>query len=419
MSALVGTKVIELASDSTAFAGKLLADMGADVVLVEPPKGAAARSYPPFLEDEPGLERSLHWWHFHTSKRGVTLDPEKEHGRSLLAKLLADADVLLEAEKVGRLKTLGLGHGDENESLVHAAISPFGEESPRAGDPVTDLTLLAGGGPAWSCGYDDHSLPPIRGGGFQGYAMAGHYAVLSILTALLYRHASGRGQFIDVSQHAAANVTTESASYHWLVQQGTVQRQTGRHAFEFMTMPSQIRCADGRYVCTGVPPRSPKEFMSLLRWMEEAGLKDLFPETPFLEMGAQKEHIDLGLIGQDDEITAIFSSAREAMNFMASHLSAVDFFRGTQTAGLAAGVIYSPEEAYEDEHFVARGFQQELRHEDLDRTVRYPGAPYRFEKSPWALQRRAPHLGEHNDEIYGALGVSRAERKRLREEGAI
>lgn len=416
MSALTGTKVIEIASDATAFAGKLLADMGAEVVLVEPPGGAAARGYPPFVDDEPGPERSLHWWHFHTSKRGVTLDLEGEEGRALLGKLLAEADVLLEAESAERLS--GLGH-PTYDRLVHAAISPFGRDSKRTDEPVTDLTIIAGGGPAWSCGYDDHSLPPIRGGGFQGYAMAGHYAVLSILTALLYRHASGRGQLIDVSQHAAANVTTESASYHWLVQQGTVERQTGRHAFEHMTMPSQIRCADGRYVCTGVPPRTPREFENLLQWMDEVGIKEDFPETPFLEMGAQKEHIDLGLIGTDDETTAIFSSAREAMNFIASRLSAVDFFRGAQTAGLATGVIYSPEEAYEDEHFVARGFQQELRHDDLDRAIRYPGAPYRFEKSPWALHRRAPRLGEHNEEVFGSLGMTSAELSTLREHGVI
>jgi crotonobetainyl-CoA:carnitine CoA-transferase CaiB-like acyl-CoA transferase len=422
VTALAGIKVVELASDAGALAGKLLADMGADVVLVEPPGGAAARTYPPFLEDRPGPERSLHWWHFHTSKRGITLDLESEAGRELLGRLVSSADVLLEAEPGGRLADLGVGYetlAEANPGLVHAAITPFGQESARRHDPVTDLTLLAGGGPVWSCGYDDHSLPPIRGGGFQGQNIACLYAVMSILTALLHRHVSGRGQFIDVSQHAAANVTTEMASYHWLVQQTTVQRQTGRHAMEFLTQPTQVRCADGRHVSTGVLPRTAEEFRSLLGWLEETGLKEELPEAIFLEMGAERDHLDLSKLGEDDEVTAIFSAARDAMNLIASRLPAVEFFRGAQGAGIPAGVIYAPEEAFEDEHFVARGFQQELEHEDLGRSFRYPGAPYRFEKSPWALRRRAPHLGEHNDEVLAALGVAEAEREALRSRGVI
>ncbi len=422
MTALLGTRGVELVSDATAFAGKLLADMGADVVLVEPPQGAEARAYPPFLEDEPGPERSLHWWHFHTSKRGVTLDLDSEAGRELFARLVAGADVLIDAEPAGRLADLGIGYAalsEANPTLVHAAITPFGQESERRSDPVTDLTLLAGGGPAWSCGYDDHSLPPIRGGGFQGYAIACHYAVLSILTALLYRHASGRGQFIDVSQHAAANVTTEMASYHWLVNQTTVQRQTGRHAMTFETQPTQIRCADGRYVCTGVLPRTPKEFQSLIGWLEQTGLKDQLPEAVFLEMAAERDHIDLSKFGQDDELMAMMSAARDAMSLIAATLPAAEFFLGSQRAGIPVGVIYSPEEAFEDEHFVARGFQQELHHDDLGRSFRYPGAPYRFEKSAWALQRRAPHLGEHNDEVFAAVGVEEKDLEALRARGVI
>ncbi len=422
MTVLTGTRVVELASDAGALAGKLLADMGADVVLVEPPGGAAARDYPPFLDDQPDPERSLHWWHFHTSKRGITLDLEQEAGRELLGKLVAGADVLLEAEPAGHLADLGIGYealAEANPGLVHAAITPFGQASERGNDPVTDLTLLAGGGPVWSCGYDDHSLPPIRGGGFQSHNIASHYAVMAVLTALLHRHASGRGQFIDVSQHAAANVTTEMASYHWLVQQGTVQRQTGRHALEHPTQPTQVQCADGKHVCTGALPRTPPELGRLLRWLEEAGLKDELPEAIFLEMGAERDQIDLSRIFEDDEARAIFSAARDAMVLLASRLTSVEYFRGAQRAGMAAGVIYAPEEAFEDEHFVARGFQQELEHEDLGRSFRYPGAPYQFEKSPWALRRRAPHLGEHNDEVFAALGVSEAEREALRKRGVI
>ena len=120
------------------------------------------------------------------------------------------------------------------------------------------------------------------------------------------------------------------------------------------------------------------------------------------------------------QVRVIFSAARDAMILLASRLTSVEYFRGAQRAGMASGVIYAPEEAFEDEHFVARGFQQELEHEDLGRSFRYPGAPYRFEKSPWSLQRRAPHLGEHNDEVYlKDLGMSTDEVLALKERRVI
>ena len=407
MSALAGIRVVELSHERGAFAGKLLADMGADVVVVEPPEGSALRRWGPFVDDVPGPERSLAWWHYNTSKRGVVLDLESETGRGSFRRLVARADLVLECEDPGRLAALGLDYEDlVRGELVWVSITPFGRSQPGRADLATDLTVLAAGGPVWSCGYDDHALPPVRGLGFQGYSTACHYAVMSALTALLWRGVSGEGQFVDVSMHAAANVTTEMASYNYLVQGTTVQRQTGRHALETLSMPSQVRCADGRYVNTGVPPRQPKEYAGLLRWLRELGIADEFPEAVFLELGSKRDFIDLSKIGQDDEITAIFGAGREALNFAASRLSAYDFFVGCQRAGMPVGVIYAPEEAFEDPHFVARGFQTPVEHPELGRTIRYPGAPYRFEKTPWRIARRAPRLGEHQGEVFAELAAA-------------
>jgi crotonobetainyl-CoA:carnitine CoA-transferase CaiB-like acyl-CoA transferase len=407
-SALQGVRVIELASERCAFAGKLLADMGADVVLVEPPGGDPSRHYAPFAGDRPDPERSLYFWHYQTSKRGITLDLEKEPGRAILSRLIEAADLVLEAEPPGRLEALGLDGAARCESqpgLIWVSLTPFGQHGPRRDEQVTDLTLLAGGGPVWSCGYDDHSIPPVRGSGNQAYHIAGHYAVLSALTAYLHRLAGGEGQYVDLNMHAAANVTTEMASYHWLVQKGTVQRQTGRHAMETITMETQTECADGRHASTGVPPRTPREFQNLYEWIVELGYEEAFPESVFLKMGGERESIDLSQIGQDDEVTAMFAAGRDAMDFIARRVPAFDFFKGAQDRGMAVGVVYSPEEAFEDEHFQARGFPVEVEHPELGRTVTYPGAPYRFEKTPWRIQRRAPLLGEHTREVLREAGL--------------
>ncbi len=408
MSALNGVRVLELASERVAFAGKLLADMGADVILIEPPGGDPSRGYPPFVDDRPDPEKSLWWWHYHTSKRGVVLDLEKAADRARFKALVAGADMVLESEPGTRLADLGLDYADLKairEDLIHVSMTPYGRGSANAELPVTDLTIMAGAGPVWSCGYDDHSLPPVRGGGNQGYQTGCHFAVMSALTAYLYRLSSGAGQFIDVSLHKASNVTTEAGSYSWLVSKETVQRQTGRHAATIQTGDTQMRCKDGRWVNTGVPPRYPQEFGRMLEWVRELGLEEQFPEAIFLEMGAALEgQLNLSKIGVDDEITAIFAAGRAALMLIAENVNAYDFFIGCQTRGLAVGVIYSPEEAFEDEHFRARGFQVEVEHADLGRTFRYPGAPYKLPASPWAISRRAPKLGEHDAEILGPLG---------------
>ena len=112
MSALAGLRVVELAREPIALAGKLFGDMGADVILVEPPGGDPSRDYPPFVDDEPGTDRSLYWWHYHTSKRSVVVDLDNEAGRERFRSLIATTDVLLEAEPRHRLGALGLDYSD-------------------------------------------------------------------------------------------------------------------------------------------------------------------------------------------------------------------------------------------------------------------------------------------------------------------
>lgn len=418
---LAGVRVLELSSEMGAFAGKLCADMGAVVTLIEPPAGDRTRGYGPFVDDVPNPERSLWFWHYNTSKRGVTLDIEQEQGRDLLRKLAATADLVIEAEAPGRLARLGLDYPDLqalNPRLILVSITPFGRSTPRAEEQATDLTILAGGGPAWSCGYDDHTLPPVRGGGNQGYQTGCHFAVMSALVALLARQRTGRGQHVDVNMHAAANVTTESGSYSWLVARQTVQRQTGRHAATVMTMPSQIQCADGRWVNTGIPPRSSDQFKLVHAWLDELDLLEHFDQTPILELAIEGPTILLNQIMDDPEAAAKFAAGRAAINFIAEHIPAYDFFIGGQQRNFQFSIIYSPEEALEDQQFAARGFPVEVQHPELGRGVRYPGAPYRFTRTPWSV-RPAPALGQDNADVYGGLGLDQDRVAALRAAGVI
>jgi crotonobetainyl-CoA:carnitine CoA-transferase CaiB-like acyl-CoA transferase len=402
--ALSGVKVVELASEFAGFAGKILGDLGADVIVVEPPGGHATRSYGPFLDDEPGAERSLWWWYYNTSKRSVVLDLDTAHGAEQFARLASEADIVLEGERPQRLGRLHLDHTDlrpRHPSLIWVSVTPFGRHGSRADESATDLTLLAGGGPVWNCGYDDHELPPVRGGGNQAYHTAGVFAVLAALTALVHRDAGGNGQHVDVSMHAAANVTTESGTFVWLVAHETIQRQTGRHAATVQTLPVQCLAGDGRYVTTGFLPHEGRHLQAIIDWMNEIDIIDEFPDAVFLQMGVDRGGIDRQAMADDPEAALILGATRDALIFIASRLNAYDFFVGAQARDMQCGIVYAPEETFEDPHFLAREFPVEVFHEDLDRSVAYPGAPFKMSGSPWAIHRRPPHVGEHSDEILG------------------
>ncbi len=397
--ALGGIRVVELAHDHTMFAVKLLADLGADVIVVEPPGGHPSRRYGPFVDDEAHPDRSLWWWAYNTSKRAVEVDLSTEAGRHQFRRLVETADLVVEGEAPGELARLGLDHGAlraEEPELVWLSITPFGHQSPRADEPATDLTLLAAGGAVWSCGYDDHTIPPVRGGGNQSLHTAGVFGAMSALTALLSRFETGRGQHIDLSMYAAANVTTESGTFEWLLAGQAVRRQTGRHAAFVATMETQVLAADGRHVTTGFPPHEARDYLSILGWIDELGLRDEFPEAVLLELGLERGGVDYRDIGSDPVATEIYGAGREALCFIAAHVSAHEFFVGTQERDIQCGIVYAPEEALEDEHFVARGFPVEVEHPELDRRVVYPGAPFKLSATPWAIERRPPLVGEHN-----------------------
>jgi crotonobetainyl-CoA:carnitine CoA-transferase CaiB-like acyl-CoA transferase len=262
-----------------------------------------------------------------------------------------------------------------------------------APDALTDLTLLAAGGPVWMCGYDDHTIPPVRGGGNQGFHTAAHWAAIATLTALLHREVSGEGQHVDVSAHAAASVTTEIGSYGWLVCGVEVTRQTGRHAGATPSLPTQLRCADGRYVNAGTGARTGAEFRAFLDWLHSLGLRERFEGSVFLEMGAQMDRVTADDL-RDPVVLQMLQAVREAQQFVAQHVGAYEFFESAQRHGLTAGVIYAPEEVLTDPHFVAREWAVEVEHPELGRSFTYPGRPYRLTATPWTIARRAPLLGE-------------------------
>jgi crotonobetainyl-CoA:carnitine CoA-transferase CaiB-like acyl-CoA transferase len=397
--------VLELASEHGAFAGKILADLGAEVIVVEPPGGHPTRRFGPFLNDVEGPERSLWWWYYNAGKLGVTLDLDDAGDAARFRALVSSCDAVVEGEVPGRLESLGLDYDDiapARSRLVWTSITPFGRHGSRSMESATDLTILAGAGPAWSCGYDDHALPPVRPGGNQGYHTACLWAVMGTMTALYAARALGAGQHVDVSMHAASNVTTEAATYEWLVAGATVQRQTFRHAAVRPTPQRLIRAADGGTVIVALP-RYAKEFRALADWIVELGLTEDVAEFFFLEMGVERGGVLVAEVATDPLVAAIYQAGSDSLRTVAEHVAAEEFFVGAQRRGIPAGVLFGPEDVMGNEHFIARGFPVEVRHDDLDRSIVYPGAPFHAPVSPWRVRGRAPHVGEHGDAVWHAV----------------
>jgi len=394
---LAGLKVVEVAHDiGGEFAGLLLARMGADVVKLEPPQGSPTRAVGPFARNCAGPDASLNFWYYNSNKKSVIADLAAAEGAAALRGLLGDADILISTLQPAALRALGLDLAALTEAhprLIVLSVTPFGLTGPWADYKSSDLVALAAGGPLNSCGYDDHSIPPIRPGGDQAHHTASSFAQIGVMLALLERQKTGRGQLLDVSMHEACAVNVELANPYWFYPRVNVQRQTCRHAQPSPTQPALFRCADDRYVYFTLIVAEPKAWTALVNWMASKDMALQLTEPAFTDVAYRQAHFQ-----QVQELVECFFLVQD------SH----EAYRDGQAAGLPIGVLNAPEDLFDDEHLKAREFFVEVDHEGVG-PVTYPGAIYRFSSFGEAVRTAAPNLGEHTAEVLGAGGQNQKE----------
>ena len=408
---LAGLRVVELADEKGQFCGKLMADLGADVIKVEPPGGQATRLVGPFLDDIPHRERSLSFWHYNTSKRGITLDLESPEGKGIFRRLVPTVDIILETHPPGYLPSLGLGYEELaslNPGLIMCSLTPFGQVGPWRDYATSDLLHLAAGGQMASCGYDSEDVPgapPLAPGGGNAWHTASHYAYMGILAALYYRDMTGEGQYIDSSVHEACALTTEGAIAIYISNGAVVRRHTGRAASADQSPPTQLATGDGGWVNVTRSGSTPPRLRQLAEWMDGYGLaQDLLDETYQTVQGIQDNAAHV------TEVTASFFA----------QLPQEELWHGGQQRDLPWGAVRTMDEIVLDPHLEDRGFFVEVEHPELERSFVYPGAAAIYNGSPWRISRRAPLIGEHNEEVLcGELGVGRGELTLLAESGII
>ena len=266
--ALDGVRVLDLSTEMGQYAGRLLADLGADTIKVEPPGGDAARGVGPFAGDVVGPETSLSWRYFNANKRSVTCNLDHAGGQRLLRALVRDADVLLESYGAGYMESRGVGYDAlraVRPGLVYVSISGFGREGPHAGWQVTDLVAQAASGVLTLAG-DPAGAPQMLGGN-QACITASLSAAQGALLAVFHKERTGEGQLVEVSMQEALSIAQETAMQQWDFQHTSRERQG-----EIATLPGVGTYAtrDG-YVFSMVGGPAGASWSELIDWLVEEG----------------------------------------------------------------------------------------------------------------------------------------------------
>jgi crotonobetainyl-CoA:carnitine CoA-transferase CaiB-like acyl-CoA transferase len=400
---LAGLRVIEVADERAEYTGLLLAGLGAEVVKVEPPEGNATRRIGPFLEDEPGLERSLFFWNYNRNKKSVVLDLRDTLAREHMLRLLEGADVLLDASCGALHEALGLDRATLNArfpSLVTARMTPFGDDGPWQDFKSSDLIHLALGGIMMNCGYDPdpnlvYDTPPIAPQIWHAYHIAGEQLATGIIAALIHRHRSGQGQDVSVAVHEAVSKNPELDIMHWVMRRVPIWRMTNRHAAETPNhSPSISHTKDGRwFISHGMGARDLKNLVPLL---SKYGMQaDLQPPPPDADLRARQ--VPGSQAG--DETRAHMLDV--VQRFIRAWTYADMPWREAQDAGLLWAPLRKPHENALDEHWLKRKSFADVFHPEHGRSFRYPSSKWLSTKTSWQVGRRAPLLGEDTAAVLG------------------
>ena len=386
-------RVLDLSDGGALICGQILADLGADVIQIEPPTGAAARRLGPYAGGTGDPERSLFWWSYARGKRGLVLDLDTQAGRRELVELAKSADVLIESAAPGAPARRGLAHAELaalNPALVVVSITPFGQDGPRANEAATDLTVLAAAGPLALTGDADRA--PVRVVVPQAFLHAGAEAAVGALVALHERNGSGLGQHVDVSAQQAATLATQANLLATPVGAAPSTRvaggiQAGPLRVEF-TYPAK----DGFVSITHlfgstVGPATRR----LMEWVYECGCCD--------ETTRDKDWIaytELLMSGQ--EPIAEFERVKRAIAACTASKTKAELLQAARDRALLMAPVRTIAEVVESEQLAARDYITPLDAAD-GRSVRYPGPFARFSAAPIRYRRRAPRLDEHGAEI--------------------
>lgn len=409
-------RVLDLSDERGLLCGQILADLGADVIAVEPPHvGSTARRIGPFFGDAPHRDRSMLWWAYSRNKRSVTLDLTTSQGRGLLLELAKVADFVVESAAPGYLASQGLGYdalSEANPRLIHISISPYGQTGPKADDAATDLTILAEAGVLALMGDEDRV--PIRLCIPQAFLHASADAAVGALIALHERARSGRGQQVDVSAQQSVALATQSTILAEPNGAENVKRVAGGFILGKVRIPAVWRVADGFVTLTVLFGQGFAGFTArLVQYLHEQGACD--------ESLLREDWVTYGArLASGEQSTAHYDRLMQSVADFLAPRTKRELFEVALQRKLLLAPIATVGDVLASPHLLARAYWTRMEHPELSESITYPGPFAKFSESPVSYRLRPPLLGEHNAAIFGdVLGLSTKALSQLEHDGVI
>ena len=414
---LKGLRMLDLADEKGALCGKMFADMGAEVIKVEPPEGCSTRRIPPFLDDAPGLDRSTYFLAYGAGKKSITLNLENVEGRELLLELVKRSDFLVESFPLGHLDSLGLGYAtlaELNPRLIHATVTPFGDTGPGRDYKAPDIIGWASGGPMSLAGEPER--PPLEMSQPQAGLHAGGEAAVASMIAYYARGGDGLGQHIVVNMQACAVWTMMNEQAMPLLHGDYLRRSgifTGAIGGRRKTI---FKCADGHISFLLAGGAYLNSTNAVIAWMKEEGQA---PEWLARE-GGLKALTPAGFMSADDSALSELADAEELVEQFFGPKTKKEIWTNILKRRMLAAPINTVADIADDAQLKDRDYFVQLEHQGLGRALTLPGPFAKLSATPVGPAGPAPQLGEHNREIYGGLlGHPIAALARLRAAGAI
>jgi crotonobetainyl-CoA:carnitine CoA-transferase CaiB-like acyl-CoA transferase len=397
---LNGCRALDLSDEKGLLCGKILADLGVEVIKIEKPGGDPSRKIGPFLDDCADPEKSLFWLAYNSNKKGITLDIETADGQVIFKKLVKTADFVIESFAPGYLDRLGLGYqalSSLKKDIILVSITPFGQSGPYSEYKFSDIAVMAMTGTLYQTGESDG--PPVHMSMPQACMHAGADGAVGAMIAYYHREKSGEGQQVDVSMQQSAGWFQANAIPVWELNKGILRRAGAfRAGMSKDVGQRQVwKCQDGYIFFNVIGGRTgAKSLSALVDWMESEG-----KSTDFLR------HMDWNNFD-------MFTVTRETMDqisgpvgkFFLSH-TGKDLLKGAVPRGVSIGPLSSIGDLLNDECLNARHFWKEIEHPELGKSLTYPGEFVRSSEEDLSIKFRAPLIGEHNNEVYTSIGLTR------------
>ena len=394
-SLLPGFRVLDLTSSMGAFCGKLLRDLGMDVIKVEPPSGDSTRAEPPFAEGHAHPEGSLRFAYLNAGKRGITLDITKDSGRKLLLNLVERSDIVLESFEPGYMGAHNLGYEDlieRQKKLILVSLTGFGQDGPYAHFKTPDIVGTAMGGLLYISG--DPKLTPCNPPETQSYYYASLFAAYGVMLALWQRETRGIGAYVDASIQASMALH-EHVAFNYSAEGRVMKRAGSQH--QHNAPANLFQCKNGWIALFVTQNHWP---ILLKVWKDHAPELD---DPKWINSNLRRAHADY----INAEVTSFTS------RFLKEDLAEL-----MQKNGIPGLPVNSPKDFMKDPHIQARGFFSTVTHPVLG-SFPQPGSPFMFDGKR-AAPSAAPLLGQHNNEVFcGELGLQRSELEALAVDGIM